>query len=296
MPSSKQLSKIFDDCAKGYEKHATMQQEVAHRMLGRLQYIKMKPELILDCGCATGVSTLALRKQYPKAKVIGVDISMSMLNLAKTKQAFWQKKDWLCADVAYLPFASQSVDLIFANQLLHWLPDVELFFAECLRILKPHGCLMFSTLGPDTLKEFKQAFLDIETGDFPHVESFVDMHNIGDELLKQQFSDPVMDREDLQLTYASMSQLLSALRAQGVKNRHPQRARGLMSRQRWQKMLDVYPKQGQRWPVSYEVVYGQAWRPQSIKQRGEQVISMADLKLALKKTKQLPSDDTHDKN
>jgi malonyl-CoA O-methyltransferase len=285
MRASTNLIKIFDDCAKDYETHSRMQQEIAVRMLGRLQYIKMKPEMIVDFGCATGISTIALRKQFPKAQVVGVDISMSMLKRAKAKQVFWKKKDWLCADVACLPFAAQSVDLIFANQLLHWLLNVETFFAECFRILKPNGCLMFSTLGPDSLKEFRQAFSLIELNPSVHVDTFVDLHNIGDELLKQQFSDPVMDREDLQLTYASMPQLLKALRAQGVKNRHPQRAKGLMSRQRWQKMLDVYPKQGQRWPLSYEVVYGQAWRPQWIKQRGEHVISIADLKASLKKTK-----------
>jgi malonyl-CoA O-methyltransferase len=283
MRASTNLIKIFDACAKDYETHSRMQQEVAVRMLGRLQYLKMKPEMIVDCGCATGISTIALRKQFPKAQVIGVDISMLMLKQAKAKQAFWKKKDWLCADVACLPFAAQSVDLIFANQLLHWLPNVETFFAECFRILKPNGYLMFSTLGPDSLKELRQAFSQIEANPSVHVYTFVDLHNIGDELLKQQFSDPVMDREDLQLTYASMSHMFKALRAQGVKNRHPQRAKGLMSRQRWQQMLDVYPKQDQRWPLSYEVVYGQAWRPQWIKQRGEHVISIADLKASLKK-------------
>ncbi len=251
------VRKIFDNVARDYEKHAIMQHEIAERMLQRLQYLKMKPEVVLDLGCGPGFSTRVLKKQYPDALVVGLDCSTQMLHMAQKKQRLWQKSRFVQADAMVLPFQSESVDLIFSNQVLHWLPEMTAFFDECFRVLKPQGCLMFSTLGPDTFKELRLAG--------SQVECFLDLHDIGDALVKHDFLDPVMDREDLCLHYASLEKLQSALQAQGV---HCQD-------------IKDYPTLECKWPVSYEVIYGQAWRARFAKQTGQQVISIEKLRASI---------------
>lgn len=279
----KDIRKDFDKVSGVYHQHSVMQQEIGLRLLNRLQYLKIKPQVILDLGCGLAKTTQALKKIYPKAQVIGLDCSWHMLKQASKGRYFWNKLALVQADVMQLPIASQSVDLIFSNQLLHWLPDSNEFFKECFRILKPNACLLFSSLGPDTFKEFRQAFSKLDGGN--HVPQFTDLHDLGDQLLNQDFLDPVMDREDLQLNYSNQDLLLKALRAQAVKNRDPQRHKGLMSRQKWQQMWQNYPSNNGKLPVSYEIIYGHAWRSSFAKHSGEQIISIEKLRSSLPSAK-----------
>jgi malonyl-CoA O-methyltransferase len=279
MNSLERLRKLFDVKAPRYSQYAIMQLEIGHRLLQRLDYLKMQPECILELGCGAGMHLKSLKARYPKATIAGVDSSFGMLSVAKKQKSWWQKSSLIFADANCLPFPNGSIDLIIANQLLHWLPDHNHFFAECFRVLKPDGGLMFSTLGPDTFKEFRQAFAPLDTAS--HTMDFIDLHDLGDALLKQGFLDPVMDREDLVLNYSSQDTLLQSLRAQGVRNFHPNRNKGLMSKSKWQKMWVMYPKQQSKWPVSYEIIYGQAWRGSYSPQKGEQVISLAKLRASI---------------
>jgi malonyl-CoA O-methyltransferase len=245
----------------------------------RLQYLKINPQVILDLGCGLAQSTKALKKIFPKAQVIGIDCSMQMLKLANSRRYFWNKLPFVQADVMQLPIASESVDLIFSNQLLHWLPDTSGFFKECFRVLKPQACLLFSSLGPDTFKEFRQVFVKIDQ--FQHVHDFIDLHDIGDQLLSEDFLDPVMDREDLQINYTSPDALLQALRHQGVRNYSSKRSKGLMSKKKWQTLWEYYPTVDGKWPVTYEIVYGHAWRANVSRGTGEHSISIEKLRSSL---------------
>jgi len=128
-------------------------------------------------------------------------------------------------------------------------------------VMNVDGCLMFSTLGPDTFQELKKAWAAVNQ--FAHVNQFADMHDIGDVLLAEHFLDPVVDMEHLSVHYETLSKLVKALKEQGVKNINPERNKGLTGKGSWEQFRRNYTslltEQG-KFPLTYEVVYGHAWK------------------------------------
>lgn len=260
MTNTIEISKAFDRVAKQYEKVAIIQQEIGQRLFERLDYLKITPNRVLDLGCGVGQFSQALKKRYPKAQIVGVDLSLQMLSMSKSKQRWRSKWALVGGDIAELPFANESFDLVFSNQAIHWVDKTDKLFSELHRIMAVNGCLMFSTLGPDTFKELAAAFKTID--DYAHVNAFQDMHDIGDCLLREHFIDPVMDMEFLTVLYDSVPVLLQSLKNQGVRNINPKRKQGLSGRHLLEKISHVYQKSEQngKVPLTYEVVYGHAWR------------------------------------
>jgi len=119
---------------------------------------------------------------------------------------------------------------------------------------------MFSTFGPDTLKELRAAFAAVD--DYAHVNPFVDMHDLGDALVHAGLAEPVMEMEVLTLEYASVEAVARDLKAIGARNVLPGRPRGLSGRGRWQRMVAAYERErrGGVLPATYEVIYGHAWK------------------------------------
>lgn len=261
MNPNAEISHAFNAHASEYEAAAKVQYEIGERLFDRLEYLKINPRYILDLGCGPGVFLQRLKTRYPKATVIGLDIAIAMLNMAKKKSS-WRKKNILVqGDMTNLPFKSGMFDLIFANQVIHWSIKLDFVFQELNRILSPTGCLMFSTLGPDTFLELRQAFSKADS--YAHVNDFLDMHDVGDCLLRCKFADPVVDMERLTAHFSSFEQLLHSLKAQGVRNMHVKRNPGLTGRNSWikfkQQMLEITTDTG-KVPLTYEVVYGHAWK------------------------------------
>ncbi len=253
-----ELIDSFSKAAQYYQKHAIVQKEIGMRLLTRLDYFKLSPEKILDLGAGPGGFTLALKKRYPKAQVIATDLSFDMLSLLK--KTFFSYKDKLVSDMDKLAFKDSQFDLVFANQLLHWSHDLSVTMKEIKRILKPGGLLLFSTLGPDTFKEVKNAWMHVDN--YAHVNTFLDMHDFGDILMRCRFVDVVVDMEYLTARYQSVLSIAKDLKAQGVKNIHNERRRGLTTKNQWQKFTHQYELQrteSGHLPLTYEVVYGQAF-------------------------------------
>lgn len=257
----------FSKSAENYDKVAVLQREIGERMLERLDYVKLQPQVVLDAGAGTGYCSDSLLKRYKKSKIIAMDFALPMLYQA-AKQGKWRRRPaCVCADIEQLPLADESVDLVFSNVALQWCTDLNQTFAEFMRVLKPNGLLMFSTFGPDTLKELRQAWANVDG--MPHTSSFIDMHDIGDTLMHEQFVDPVMDAERLTMTYETVGHLVKDLKMLGAQNAVSSRQRGMTGKKRWQTMVDAYEqfRQEDRLPASYEVVYGHAWRPQVLRQK-----------------------------
>ena len=186
-------------------------------------------------------------------------------------------------DILRRYLADESIDLALSNLALQWC-DPERVAKEAARVLTPKGLFMFTTFGPDTLKELRAAFKAID--DAPHVNIFPDMHDIGDILVHAGFADPVMDQEIITLTYTDLKPLLRELKGIGAHNVLPGRATGLMGKQRWQRMVDAYEtlRKDGRLPATYEVVYGHAWKPEFAKRKtidGQQQIDLAEFKRML---------------
>jgi malonyl-CoA O-methyltransferase len=296
LPAKREVRQSFGASAKTYDEHAFLQREIGDRLFERLQYIKLTPERVLDIGSGTGYATQKLRERFTETQLIALDIAPDMLRYARDKSAstslmkrlFGRKhdRDYLCADAESLPLASESIDLALSNLAMQW-TDPEQVAKEALRVLKPQGLIMFTTFGPDTLKELRAAFKAID--DAPHVNTFPDMHDIGDILVHAGFADPVMDQEVLTLTYEDLKPLLKELKGIGAHNVLPGRATGLMGRQRWQRMVDAYERfrKDGRLPATYEVVYGHAWKPEFGKRKtidGQQSIDLAEFKRMVNKS------------
>lgn len=260
----------FDRAAGSYDAAAVLQREVAARMAERLDYIKLAPQVILDAGSGTGDGAVALRDRYPAARVIELDLAPSMLRVSRDKQRartgllsrlMHRNQPWqVCGDLQRLPLADGSVDMIWSNLALQWVNTPDAAFAEFRRVLKPGGMVMFSTLGPDTLQELRQAFEGLDNG--THVNRFIDMHDLGDAMLAGRLAEPVMDMEKIVMTYERVRDVLQDLKAIGAHNATAGRGRGLMGKQAWRAMEARYESRRRdgRLPASYEVVYGHAWR------------------------------------
>lgn len=263
MKFNEQICKSFSRQATNYENSAFVQREIGERMFERLTYLTMQPTYILDLGCGTGFFSEKLQSYYPSAYIVSLDLSLPMLHQAHSKRTASSQWGLTQGDFMSLPFEEAVFDLVFANQVIHWADDYEVLFKEIHRVLRPEGCFFFSTLGPDTFMELNQAWGNADH--FAHTNAFVDMHLIGDELLKQHFLDPVMDREDLCLHYDSVSQLLRNLKAQGVRNMNPARNAGLTSPRVLESFKQAYKAMltpDGHVPLSYEVIQGHAWKGQ----------------------------------
>ncbi len=257
--NTKKLRRSFASAANTYDEAAVLQREVADRLLERLAYIKEVPQVVLDVGCGTGYCTELLAKKYPKSFVAGFDIAHPMLVQAKSKRRWLRRGPaYSTADAHGIPIKNNSVDLIVSNLVLQWCDHARVF-NEFARVLKPGGVLMFTTFGPDTLMELRMAWAGVD--DNPHVHDFLDMHNIGDDLLHSKLLEPVMDKETLTLTYETVGDMLKDLRQIGANNAVHNRFTGLTGKYRFARFTDAYKKLAvdNRIPASYEIVYGQAW-------------------------------------
>lgn len=256
-----EISKAFNSQAAMYEKAAKIQNEIGSRLFERLDFLKIAPRYILDLGCGTGLFSLQLKKRYPQAQIISLDLAYNMLQETKKKQSFWRKWPLVNADMDSLPFADGLFDLIFANQTLHWSPTLRGIIKELNRVLHTQGCLMFTTLGPDTFKELKHTWEKIDP--YAHTNIFTDMHDIGDYLLQENMINPVMDMEIITVSYRNLSDLIHAIKAQGVRNINSKRRIGLMGKLQWQAFCKAFTSQcafDHQYPLTYEVIYGHAWK------------------------------------
>ena len=260
------LRSSFDHAAESYDSVAFLQREVADRLDDRLQYIKVEPKVILDIGSGTGYSASKLRQRYPKARVIELDIAPSMLLASRKKQGWLSRflggHQYLCADAENLPLLQDSVDLVFSSLAFQWCKSHEALFNEVRRVLKPSGLLMFSSLGPDTLKELRQSWAKVDDRD--HVVQFDDMHDLGDEMMRAHMMGPVMDMEMLVLTYPGVKELMRDLKVLGSRNAMRARIKGLTGKHMMMGMIQAYEtmRRDNVIPASYEVLYGHAWAPE----------------------------------
>ena len=275
----KLVRRAFSRAAPDYDASAVMQREVCKRMLERLDYIKLQPSRVLDVGSGTGWGTRQLAERYPATHIVALDIALGMLNLAREQSSWWRKlfsnnqQSHICADVEALPLAANSVEMVWSNLAIQWCNDLPSTFSELHRILKTDGLLMFSTFGPDTLKELRHAFQGIDG--HSHVSRFTDMHDIGDMLSHSGFAEPVMDMEIITLTYADVKAVMQDLRDIGAHNATSGRAQGMMGKATWKHVIERYEhfRREGKLPATFEIVYGHAWKPKpKFTSEGAQII------------------------
>lgn len=264
----RQVRRSFELAASTYDRAAVLQREICSRALERLDLVNIAPAVILDAGSGTGFAKQALARRYPRATVVEFDIATAMLRAARARLPHWRK--WIgrrralfiCGDNEHMPVRAGTVGMLWSNLAFQWANDLPRVFSECQRVLQPGGILIFTTLGPDTLKELRRAFAGDAGG--VHVHRFYDMHDIGDMLIQAGFADPVMDMEHLTLTYDDVDTLMRELKALGAHNVAIGRSRGLTGRRTLEELRRRYEelRRGGRLPATFEVVYGHAWKPE----------------------------------
>ncbi|WP_310494612.1 methyltransferase domain-containing protein [Dechloromonas sp.] len=278
------VGRRFARVAATYGEGDFFAREVDRRMQERLDFVKVEPKRILDLGCSRGGSFPGLSARYPEAELIGLDVALAMLSAGRTPRAGWQR--WLgigknseplrlAADAANLPLKSRSTAIVWSNLLLHWLDDPIPALAEAHRVLEVGGLLMFSTLGPDTLKELRSAFAD----GYAHTQRFADMHDLGDMLVGCGFADPVMDMEVITLTYDDVDAMFAELRAAGSSCAMKARRHGMTGRKSWESGKAAYEamRKDGRLPATFEVIYGHAWKAEPKKTPDGRAIVRFDL-------------------
>jgi len=283
------VKRHFSRAAHSYDAAAVMQREVAERLAERLPLFNISPQRICDLGTGTGFLAQHMTQAYPDAHLYAVDLSPTMLQHSRDKQratrSWWHKLNpfsatpsvhYVNADAYQLPFADGSMDMIVSSLMFQWCDDLDAALAECRRVLTPNGLLMLASLGPDTLKELRQAWQVVDGHAEQHLLNFVDMHDLGDALGRAGFANPVCDTEHIKLTYTHAKLALQDLKSIGATNANRSRQGGLMGRSKWQALLDAY--QGQalpdgRVPTTFEVVYAHGWTVQSATSRTRDAVT-----------------------
>ena len=223
----------FERAAAGAEDPVA--REVERRMASRLDFVKHAPARIVDVGAGAGASSALFRERYPGADLVLADFARAPRAreapsfTARLRSVFGAAREHVVGgDMDALPLASGACGMLWSNLALAWSPDPAVTLREWHRVLEVGGLLMFTSYGPDTLKELRVAFAAADTA--PHVHPFVDMHDLGDALVAAGFADPVMDMDLLTVTYARPEELFRDLRATGRRNAHARRRRALGGR------------------------------------------------------------------
>ncbi|MFZ6800944.1 methyltransferase domain-containing protein [Undibacterium sp. Di24W] len=263
-----------------------LRREIASRMREKLELVKIEAATVLDAGCSDGVDLPLLSARFPQAQILGLDGSLPALLCGQPAQInvsqksvtqglsqmleklipdFFRSKPnihLICGNFAQPSLKKNSLDVLWSNLALHWHPQPDLVLSEWMGLLRVNGLVMFSSFGPDTMIELRQAFSVVD--DFPHTLPFVDMHDLGDMLVQAGFATPVMDVERITLRYQDVRQLFADVRALGG-NPLLSRRKGLLGRKGFAKVVTELEKNrgaDGRIPLSFEIVFGHAFKPQ----------------------------------
>jgi malonyl-CoA O-methyltransferase len=249
----------FDRAAAGFESADFVHRHAAAGLLERLVPMTLTVERVLDAGSAAGGASRALAKTWRKSRVVSLDLSMCMLRKARASRSRFARISELQADATQLPLADGTIDLVFANMLLPWSIDPAGFLFEVRRVLRKEGLFAFSTLGPDSLREVRDAWAEVDADE--HVNAFPDMHDVGDLVTRAGLSDPVVDVDYLTVAYRSSDALLRDLTNAGARNCLERRRRTLTGKQRFARMQAALQSRfgGDGLPLRLELVFGHAW-------------------------------------
>lgn len=258
------VARAFDRASAGYDAAAALQEGVRNELLGRLAELPVQPRAVLDLGAGTGHASRALKRRYPQALVAAVDIAPGMLERAREQSRWLRRFERIRADAYALPFRDAAFDLVFSSLMLQWCDDLDAVFAEIARVIAPGGLLLFSTFGPGTLAELREAWDASEAASeraSSHVNHFFDPHALGSALMHAGFAEPVLDVDRIVLRYPDTMALMRELKAIGAHNVTRGRARGLTGRRRLAAMSEAYEalRRDGSLPATWEVIHASAW-------------------------------------
>lgn len=258
------IRRRFDRAATSFDSADFVHAVTRDGLLARLEPLVFDAKHILDLGSATCSTEQPLRKRFARAHIISLDVSLNMLRQGRRKRSWLSRasgvrSSYIQADASRLPFSDDSIDLVFSNQLPSCISDPDRVFAEVARVLRKGGVFAFATLGPDSLLEISRAWSEVDN--YAHVNRFLDMHDIGDAVVRAGLRDPVLDVDRLTVSYESPRKLFADLTSVGARNALRQRNTSLIGRQRFEKMLAALQGKSDDGKITLELelVYGHCW-------------------------------------
>ncbi|WP_226664552.1 malonyl-ACP O-methyltransferase BioC [Microbulbifer aggregans] len=252
------VARAFGRAAASYDSAAHLQRAVCRQLLGQADaFGGWEPRRILDLGSGTGYGSELLRRRYPDAEIIALDIAQPMLAYAREHRPHANR--YIAADAEQLPLADGTVDLVFSSFALQWCYRLPQLFAEIRRVTAPGGRALVSTLGPDTLHELKDSWARVDDG--VHVNRFLpaeDWHGAA----RGSGLAGTLEREMRVLHFDSVTALMRELKSIGAQNVNRGAGKGLLSRARLRQLADAYDRFRVKagLPASYEVLYLQLAR------------------------------------
>lgn len=266
--NAKDLQRRFSQAAATFGSADFVHKQVLAGLMQRMSPLVISPTRILDLGAGTGPVGRRLAKSYRKSTIASLDLSDAMLRVAKKDKPWFSKMTEIRGDATRIPFANDSFDLICASLMLPWIDNLPAVFAEVARILRKGGVFAFATLGPDSFSELRRAWSSVDSG--VHVREFPDMHDIGDAMLQNRLSDPVLDVDYLTVTYKDTATLYSDLTACGARNTLLERRQTLTGKHRFARMEKALSDAlaanaatadtvSSAVTLTLEIVYGHAW-------------------------------------
>lgn len=243
----------FATASDTYDGLAVLQRSVGTALLE--QCPSSAEGTVLDLGCGTGFLTDRLLNLPGNREILALDIALPMLQKARGKFDSLSELKYICADAECLPLAEGSVDRVFSNLVLQWCRDLETVFKEIRRVLKTTGKLAFSTFGPQTLNELKQAWSQVDG--YTHVNHFYSEHQIIEAMRKAGFKK-IRTKKHLTVSgYRNVLELMKELKGIGAHNATSGRNRGLTGKTRLQSMSSAYERFGKEGglPATFEIFY-----------------------------------------
>lgn len=249
----------FSRAAKQYDSVASLQRDVGSALLSRLDELPCAPANILDLGSGTGYFYPQIASRFPGADYLGLDLAQGMVRFAREQHP--QARYWLVADAETLPLASQSVDLIFSSLALQWCHRPALLFAELARVLRPGGRCVFTSLGPDTLKELRASWAAVDQ--HQHVNHFLPAQALLQAVDAQADVTLTLQEHVYCMQYAKVAELLHELKTLGAHNVNRDRPSGLTGRRALQGMMRAYESWREEGvlPATYQVYFGILEKP-----------------------------------
>ncbi|MDD5577821.1 MAG: malonyl-ACP O-methyltransferase BioC [Methylobacter sp.] len=250
------VKQSFSAASATYDSAAALQRRVGNELLNTLNPTDLAGT-VLDLGCGTGFLTGELLRIAPHPSlqhIIALDIAWPMLHTTRNKLINNPNIGYLCADAELLPIAGKSVDLVFSSLALQWCRNLEAVFADIQRILKFGKQLVFSTFGPQTLKELKGAWAEVD--DYRHVNEFYSDEQLKLFLQQAGFKNILIKSEIYISNYYSVWELMKELKQLGAHNSLNGRNKKITTRTHMQRMIEAYEKHrsGELIPATFEVI------------------------------------------
>jgi len=253
------IERRFDNCAQSFSDFDFVHRYCRKDLIDRLAPIKITPQQAVDLGSALGAGAKFLEKNYPSCQITNLDISRTMLLSSINNRKALRHINQIQASAELLPFKSDSIDLIFSNLLMPWINNLSFFLYEIKRVLSKNGLFIFSTLGPDSFANVKTAWSKIDN--FEHINKFIDMHIIGDQLLNAGLSDPILDSDRLIIKYEDINAFFKDITASGSRNCLRNRNHGLTGKNKFNSFKEYLEKlkNNNCFNIELELIYGHAW-------------------------------------